>query len=365
MSVELPPGIVILVITLLLLVLLLGNLLVRIFAKISPRITKQLRRYRFRFVVASLITIILLLIIAPIVLQPIQPGETGVLWRRFAGGTQTEMHFDEGTVLVYPWDKLYVYHSRFQTSKIKVLSVTSEGLKVTLDIVVRFRPVIRNIPKLHKFVGEEYISRLIIPEVGSSARLIISKYTAEEVYSKERELIQTSIFNEVNASLSLNEQQLTREQEDIPELSKFIYLEDILIRDVELPEKVNIAIINKVNQNYLFDEYITRIKVAEKEAARKQTEAKGIANFQATVSGGISENYLRWRGIEATIDLAKSDNSKVVVIGSGRDGLPLILNTENDLQSPKTDNPGSEKLNQIGAENPEAIEISIGEYPEK
>jgi regulator of protease activity HflC (stomatin/prohibitin superfamily) len=245
-----------------------------------------------------------------------------------------------------------------------VVAVTSEGLKVTLDIVVRFRPVINNIPELHKIIGERYINRLIIPEVGSFARMIVSNYKAEEVYSIKREMIQTSIFNKVNASLSINEKVLTREKEK-QELSKFIYLEDVLIRDVELPNKVNVAIINKVNQKYLYDEYITRIKVAEKEAARKQTEAKGIADFQATVSGGISENYLRWRGIEATIDLAKSDNSKVVVIGAGSDGLPLILNTEHSIQANKSPNPGSGSVIQAGSEKQEAIEISVGDYPEK
>jgi regulator of protease activity HflC (stomatin/prohibitin superfamily) len=364
MSVELPPGIILLAIAVILFLLLLGNQLIKIFDSISPKLAKKIRHYRFRTIILSLITIIIILIIAPVVLQPLKPGEIGVLWRRFAGGTQTEMYFKEGTVLVYPWDKLFVYHSRFQTSKIKVIAVTSEGLKVTLDIVVRFRPVIRNIPKLHKFIGEEYVERLIIPEVGSSARLIVSNYKAEEVYSREREKIQTIIFNKVNASLSINKQELKRVKE-APELSQYIYLEDILIRDVELPNRVNVAIINKVNQKYLYDEYITRIKVAEKEAARKQTEAKGIADFQATVSGGISENYLRWRGIEATIDLAKSDNSKVVVIGAGSDGLPLILNTENSQQMGKTGNLGSGSVKQAGSDNPEAIEISVGDYPDK
>jgi regulator of protease activity HflC (stomatin/prohibitin superfamily) len=364
MPVELPPGIILLVILILLSLLLLGSQLVKVFDKISPKLTRKIRRYRFRVIITLLIASILLLVIAPVVLQPIKPGEIGVMWRRFAGGTQTDTHFGEGTVLVYPWDKLFVYQSRFQTANVKVVAVTSEGLKITLDIVVRFRPIIKNMPELHKIIGEKYIKRLIIPEVGSHARLIVSDYKAEEVYSIKREMIQTNIFNKVNASLSINEKVLTREKEK-QELSKFIYLEDVLIRDVELPDKVNVAIINKVNQKYLYDEYITRIKVAEKEAARKQTEAKGIADFQETVSGGISENYLRWRGIEATIDLAKSDNSKIVVIGAGSDGLPLILNTEHSTQTNKSPNPGPDSVIQAGSEKQEAIEISVSDYPEK
>ena len=255
------------------------------------------------------------------------------LWKRFGGGTMPGEPFNEGTVLVFPWDRLTIYSSRFQTTEISVEAVTSEGLKINLNIVVRYRPVRSNIPTLHKLVGEAYAKILILPEIGSSARLIISGYTAEQIYANKREEIQTNIFNNANTALTLNERQLIHD-ENVQNIYKLIHLEDVLIRGVVLPEKVDMAIVSKVNQKYLNEEYVIRLQVAKKEAQRKETEAEGIAAFQAKVAGGISETYLRWRGIEATLELAKSHNAKVVVIGGGKDGLPLILNTESS-QSPQ------------------------------
>ena len=364
MPIVLPPGIILLVILTLLILYLVVSQLVHRFEKRLPRFSKLMRRYRFRFVIVSLVSIFMVLIIAPVVLKPIRPGEVGVLWRRFAGGTQVNSPFQEGTLFVYPWDNLYIYSGRFQTREINIVAVTSEGLKITLNTAVRFRPLRNSIPLLHKLVGEEYVDRLIIPEVGSSARLVVSAYTAEEVYAKKRDEVQTAIFNSVNSSLSINEYKLTRTKQ-APKLSRFIHLEDILIRDVQLPDKVDLAIINKVNQKYLDEEYEIRLEVAKKEARRKQTEAQGIAAFQATVSGGISENYLRWRGIEATLELAKSDNTKIVVVGSGKDGLPLILNADNSLQMREKNDADSDSVYQVGAHNPEAIEIDSGTYREK
>ena len=124
-----------------------------------------------------------------------------------------------------------------------------------------------------------------------------------------------------------------------------------------LPDKVHAAIISKVNQNYLNAEYDIRLLVADKEAQRKEKAAAGIAAFQAKVSGGISETYLRWRGIEATVELAKSNNAKVVIIGGGKDGLPLILNTDGAVSAP----PITQAENKNKA-NESAVEINSGAY---
>ena len=383
MLVEIPPGLALLALAGLLLLFMFYSRLIKRYDIKAPKKAKKLRRYRFRFVLSSLIGFLVFMVAAPVILLPVHPGEVGVLWQRFAGGTLVNKPIPEGTVLVLPWNRLFTYSTRFQTSRISVEAVTRGGLKINLDTVVRFRPVREQIPGLHKYVGEDYIQRLIVPEVGSAARLIVADYNAEQVYSDERAKVQERIFNLVNASLRLNEKSLLK-QHDQPGLSRFIHLEDILIRDVELPKKVNLAIINKVNQKYLDDEYLMRIEVAKKEAARKKIEAQGIAAFQREVAGGISETYLRWRGIEATIDLAKSNNSKVVVIGSGKDGLPLILNTESSLKPASVpdnalrpiqnsasiqDKPSDQHLAltdtnpQAGPGNPERIEASSSAYP--
>ena len=333
MTIELPAGFFFYLLGALIMIAIISALLLKFSDRYLPRFAAFMRRYRFRAIISALILLLLTMLLVPIMLLPINPGQVGVLWKRFGGGTMLGEPFNEGTVLVFPWDQLTIYSSRFKTIEIPVEAVTIEGLKINLNMVVRYRAVRSNIPTLHKLIGEAYANILIIPEVGSSVRLMVSGYTAEQVYADKREEIQTYIFNDVNTALRLNERQLIRD-ENAQSISQLVYLEDVLIRAVVLPEKVDRAIVSKVNQKYLDEEYLIRLQVAKKEAQRKEIEAEGIAAFQAKVAGGISETYLRWRGIEATLELAKSHNAKVVVIGSGKDGLPLILNTESSQPPP-------------------------------
>jgi prohibitin 1 len=189
------------------------------------------------------------------------------------------------------------------------------------------------VPMLHKQVGEEYSERLIIPEASAWIRMGISQYTAEELYFIDRELIQKQILASVQQSMPL-QAGVGVVKNSTSELLDLLFLQDVLIKSITLPKQVQQAIINKVNQHYLDQEYAIRLEVEKKEAQRKQIEGEGIARFQAEVSEGISETYLRWRGIEATRELATSHNAKVVVIGGGKNGLPIILNTE-DAPIPK------------------------------
>jgi hypothetical protein len=108
-------------------------------------------------------------------------------------------------------------------------------------------------------------------------------------------------------------------------LRNSIKLFDVLVLSIELPDAVVAAINRKTEQFYQIQEYQYRIDKEVKESQRKQIEANGIAAFQKTVSEGISESYLRWRGIEATLRLAESNNAKIVIIGSGKEGMPVIL----------------------------------------
>src|SRR5947207_13147411 len=105
-------------------------------------------------------------------------------------------------------------------------------------------------------------------------------------------------------------------------------LYDILVTGIELPAAIVAAINRKTEQYYIAEEYKFRVEREKRESERKKIEAEGIREFQQIVSQGISDSYLRWRGIEATLQLSQSTNSKVIVIGSGRDGLPIILNTD-------------------------------------
>jgi hypothetical protein len=121
-------------------------------------------------------------------------------------------------------------------------------------------------------------------------------------------------------------------------MDELLNLLDTLVLGIVLPPTVVNAINRKVEQYYLSEEYVFRVARERKESERKKIEAEGISEFQRIVSQGISDSYLRWRGIEATVQLAQSPNSKIVVIGNSRDGMPIILG---NVDSPAVTSPPS------------------------
>jgi regulator of protease activity HflC (stomatin/prohibitin superfamily) len=159
-------------------------------------------------------------------------------------------------------------------------------------------------------------------------REIIADYPAEEVYSTKRHEVQVKIRERAEAMMG---EKMMDQQEiedngpyNIP-LYAMLNLVDTLILGIELPPTIVTAINRKLEQYYLAQEYTFRVEREVKESQRKKVEADGIHEFQQIVSQGISDSYLRWRGIEATLQLAQSPNSKVVIIGGGKDGVPIIL----------------------------------------
>jgi hypothetical protein len=188
---------------------------------------------------------------------------------------------------------------------------------------------------LHKFIGPGFLDSVVNPEIGSQARQVISQYTAQAVYTS-RDQIQKQIRDATQKSLAANLNKLVQpeamEQPDPKHYNDFlqesIQILDTLVLSIELPPDIVAAINRQTEQYYMIQEFKFRVEREAEESKRKQIEADGIAAFQKTVSQGISDSYLRWRGIEATLLLAQSPNSKVVVIGSGKDGLPIILNAE-------------------------------------
>jgi hypothetical protein len=157
-------------------------------------------------------------------------------------------------------------------------------------------------------VGPDYANRIVIPEVIAVIRQIFGQYLPEEIYSSKRFIIQNTVQN---AIFEVNE--------------RFVDLDELLITKITLPENIQIAIEEKLEKEQVALGYQYRITSERLEAERKRIEAEGIRDFQLIINSGITENYLRFKGIEATENLAKSANSKIVIIGGGKDGLPIIL----------------------------------------
>ena len=196
-------------------------------------------------------------------------------------------------------------------------------------------------PQLHQTIGPDYIERMLAPEIGNRAREIFAEYTAEEIYSTKRQEVQKKIRTHTEAMLGQSMIQRTEAESEYGEhyrisLDEMLIIYDTLVLGLELPPAVNAAINRKIEQYYLVQEYAFRVDREKKESERKQIEANGIRDFQQTVSQGISDSYVRWRGIEATLQLAQSPNTKIVIIGSGKDGLPVILG---NVDTPMQPNP--------------------------
>ncbi len=322
------------------------------------------RRGRLRYFLRhlpGLSATLLLALLVGIVLWPymvidVPSGQVGVLWKRFNGfdlycvcwvgrGTVLDPHElrEEGLHLVWPWDKLYLYDLRLQSSTQTYNAISSDGVNVKAQISVRYQLRHDSVGVLHKFIGPGYMTSVVGPEIGSQARQIISQYTAQQVYTS-REAIQKSIRDSTQKSLESNLDKLVQpdamEQPDPRHYRDFlqdsIQILDTLVLGIELPADIIAAINRQTEQFYMIQEYKFRVEREAEESKRKQIEANGIAAFQRTVSQGISESYLRWRGIEATLALAQSQNSKIVVIGSGKDGLPIILGNVDTPLSPGT-----------------------------
>lgn len=268
----------------------------------------------------------LLIIAVPYSLIEIPAGHVGVLWLQFFGGTVTDDAYGEGLKVIFPWDEMVLYDARLQNRARNFDTLSSNGLSMQVDIDIRYRVNRDAVGILHKLVGPHYDEVLVYPEIGSFARELISRYTPEQLYSETRAFIQSQILKQmkVQGGASLLGQGVHE---------KLVDVEDVLIRSVKLPTRVEDAIERKVEQYQAVLEYDYRISREAKEAERKKIEARGVRDFQEAVSGTITDEYLRLRGIEATMALATARNSKIIIVGGG-EGLPVIFNSPGDAKAP-------------------------------
>lgn len=266
------------------------------------------KRYGFYVVLAVIVLVVLSFISASMSIT-IESGMRGVVFRKFGGGVDRDNLLGQGFHIVAPWNTVFPYDTRIQEQTDAMDVLASNGLDIHLDLSFRYRVIEDKVGFLHNEIGPDYAEKVVIPEIRAATRKVIGKYLPEELYSSKREAIQLEIFAETETRLK----------------PRYVHTDAVLIRSVALPEKIATAIQRKLEQEQQRDEYEFRIQKETKEAERKRIEAQGIKDFQDIVSQGLTENILRWKGIEATQDLAKSSNTKIVVVGAGKDGLPLIL----------------------------------------
>ena len=265
------------------------------------------RQSPYLILTAFLLSFFVILFFNRIVIS-IYPGQLGILWRRLGGGTQIDTVYREGLHIILPINKMYIYNVRKQQFTDTINALTVDGLTVTVRYSVRYFLEKDTLPLLHQRVGPDYVNVVVKSEVRSVMRMVFGQYKPEEIYTTQKAIQErVSILSKTHLE------------------ARFVALDDVPIESITLPTRISEAIEAKLAQQQLDQEYAYRISIAEKEAFRKRIESEGIRGYNDTVKSSLTPDVLAWQGILATQELAKSPNAKIVVIGSSKNGLPVIL----------------------------------------
>lgn len=270
----------------------------------------QKEKAKLKAIAMLVLTILPIILLWSSITVTIESGHAGLTFHTFGNGVDPEAEpMSSGFHFKAPWDEVYQYEIRQQEIFEPLEVLSSNLLKISMDMTVFYQPDYDNLGYLEVERGMNYREKVIQPAMRSVAREVIAKYLPEEFNTTKREEIQLEIETRLAEKLKGN----------------YIQLNDVLIRNIKLPTTLEQAIERKLQQEQESLEYEFRIEKANKEAERMRIEAEGIRDFQIIVSQSINDDLLQWKGIEATTELSHSDNAKIVVIGSGEKGLPLIL----------------------------------------
>ncbi len=233
-------------------------------------------------------------------------GHVGVLT---LFGRVTNETLGEGIHLINPLKTNNELSIQTQTLKESATVPSSEGLMMALDTSLIYHLNPDRAAEVFQKIGADYENVVVEPTLRSAIRESTASHTANALYTGEREMVAKQIFEQVNEQLS----------------KRGLLVENVLLRDIQLPAtlKASIEAKQQAEQEALAMNF--RLQKEKQEAERKRIEAAGVRDFQQIVAQGITPSLLEWKGIEATENLAKSANSKVVVIGNNKNGLPLIL----------------------------------------
>jgi regulator of protease activity HflC (stomatin/prohibitin superfamily) len=283
-------------------------------AKMRAGVKEKAKKNVATLVIFVLISLLIMTYLFNYIVYIIKPGEAGIFWGLFTG-TKVDYVYPEGIRTVLPYNRMYVYNMRIQEESRTLNVLTRRGLGVDVYYSVRYAPKYKLLGLLHQRVGPDYLNIVILPEIESVLREVIGTMEAEQIWTTGRVVIVKAINDAI-------------EQVE----KRYIRVDDVLIKRIELPESVAGAIRFKVEQKHLVEAHEFIVEKEKKEAERKRIEGEGIRDQLSTVAEAIPEGeILKWQGIQATQEIAKSNNAKVVIIGNGKDGLPIILNTDKSL----------------------------------
>ena len=311
------------------------------FDRIYRSIERFWQKNRTALAVTVLFSLFLLIYFWNDVMISVYAGQQGILWNRFSG-TVIEDTYEEGLHLVMPWNKFTVYELRVQENTDTIVALTVDGMALNIYFSILHRPLQAELGLIHQNVGPDYYQRLIKPTCISAIRQVIGTLRTEDliampenelldrvdsnIYSHSFEYQYRSADQLIQSGQSSAVPQVTPgvDGQIVPEDLINFFQVDVKIRSLALPSTVQKAINNKLVHEQAEETYEFRLRREEREKERKIIEAEGIKQFEDIA--GIS--ILQWRGIEATEEIAKSENTKIIIIGTDQNELPLLLNSE-------------------------------------
>ena len=210
-----------------------------------------------------------------------------------------------------PWNEVYKFDITDNLVEETIDVLDKNGLNINVDVTMSFHPLYDSIGEIYETFQMDYLRRLVRPEFRSSVRQVMGRYTAEEIYSTKRSQVENAIQTEASAILI--------------KPGNNIVMKSLLIRSISLPDQIKNAIESKLQQEQEALAYEFRLQREESEAERKRIAAEGEAIANKIINNSLTPSLLKMRGIEATTKLAESPNTKVIIIGNSKDGLPIIL----------------------------------------
>ena len=243
----------------------------------------------------------------------VDSGQVLVVYYRFTGGTSHNKIGHEGLHFMAPWDRAYIYTTRTQTLLQPMTVLSKNALEIHLDAQIRYHLIPEIVPYLHRRYGPDYTKNIIVPQLTESVQQLIGQYQPDELYSSDTGASATQIFKNAKRLIG----------------GVFVEVEDIALFNIKLPENVQVAVQQKAAAEQQAQAHVYVVQKEKLEKERMLLNAQGLRAYAEAVQG-IPKSVLIWKGIEATLELAKSPNSKVIVMG-GRDNLPLLLGNVPDL----------------------------------
>jgi regulator of protease activity HflC (stomatin/prohibitin superfamily) len=261
-------------------------------------------------VIVGVIAFFILLGISSSLFFTVNATQRAVVFYKFGeDGLDKDNVIQPGFHMKAPWNDVFVYDVQEASEDENMDVLDKSGLSIHVDITVRFKPIPEKVGYIYEKFNLDYVNVLVVPEVRSAVRQVMGRFTAEEIYSTKRAEVEATIKEESEKILHANN----------------VTMVALLIKSIQLPDQIRIAIESKLQQQQEALAYQFRLDKEKSEAERKRIAAEGEARANNIVNSSLSDKLLKMRGIEATLELSKSPNSKIVIVGSSKDGLPLIL----------------------------------------